>query len=102
MYFFMFKSWSLDNKQSLVNAIIGLIPFIALDLLAPEYHVNLLSGALEKGATLGSASADYLLGSLWSGLGITGYILVPMVYLVSFMILLIIVALIKKNFVEDL
>lgn len=102
VYFFILKSFSMKTSSSFLGAIVMVLPFIALDIVAPEYHINLISGVLEKGATLGQASSDFLIGTLWQNLGITGWILVPMVYFVSFVVILIITALIKKNFVEDL
>jgi len=100
IYFFIFKSWSLGTTNSFYAALSGMLPILALDLIYPEYHVNLMSGVIEKGATLGSASTDYVIGTFWSNLGISGYLLVPLVYLVSFALLLILAALIKKNFVK--
>ena len=100
-YFFVAKSFALKGKVAFVYTLVSAIPFIAMDLIQPEYHINLITGALEKGAVLGSSSSDYLLGSIGQSLGLSGYILVPFVYFFCFMLLLLIVAMIKKNFVEE-
>ena len=103
IYFLLFKSFALSTKKSLLMGLVfGVLPFMAMDIIQPEYHINLINGTLDKGATLGMASADYVIGSWWESIGIKGYLLVPLVYFVAFTILLIIIALLKKNFVKEL
>ncbi|MFA5764445.1 MAG: hypothetical protein WC915_06575 [archaeon] len=101
-YFFILKSYSLGTKVSLLQAITSFIPFIALDLMQPEYHINFTTGELIKGATLGASSSDYVLGYFWQSIGFVGFITVIMVYLASVFILLLINSLIKKNSIKEI
>jgi hypothetical protein len=101
MFFFVFKSFAMDTSMSAIFSIVILFPIMAGDLVMPEYHINIITGELEKGATLGMASTDYFIATVWQSIGFSGYILVPLVYFVSFILLLIISALLRKNFLGD-
>jgi len=100
--FFVFKSFAMQTKYSLSYAFVMVLTFISMDIAQPEYHINPLNGVLEAGATLGKSSSDYVAGTFWQGLGFSGYILVPLVYFVTFTSLLIIASLIERNFVRRL
>jgi len=103
LYFFMFKSWSLGTKQSFQASVIGLLPFLIFDVLNPEYHVNLITGALDKGATLGVASMDYILGYSYTNIfGNIGWFMVPLVYCATIFIGLVLIAILRKNFVRTI
>lgn len=101
-YFFVLKSFSLNTRFSLGLAFALILPVLAADLIQPEYHINLISGALEKGATLGAASTDFIAGTFWESLGFSGWIMIPLVYFVTFFMLLLFAALIRKNFVKEI
>ena len=100
VFFLFLKGIALKSKQTVLGALGGIISFMAIDLVMPEYHVG-LSG-LVSGGIFGKSAIDYVFGYIYTGLGFSGLTLVILVYPVTFAVLFIIGSILVKNFVKTL
>jgi len=94
-----FKSLSKESKNS--GSIGTLLLFMGLDILQPPYLIG-TNGQLFSGALLGMSSADYVAGYLWNLIGISGYYLYLVTYILTPLILFLIAGKLIKNFVKAL
>lgn len=93
------KSWVMSSKFSLKGSVGFLILYVVGDCWAPEYHVT-MQGVLEKGASLGVSSPDYVFGFIAQSLGLSGFPVYLVTYIVIPIGLLFIAAVVFKNFVK--
>lgn len=104
VYFFLFIFLKSVITQTKINFRVSfglILLFLCFDILLPEYHINTL-GQLIPGALLGTSSADYFLGNLYSGFGVNGFMLFIMVYIISTALLLLGSSLLLKNMVKEI
>lgn len=106
--FFVIKSVALRTKKVWLGVFGAILWWIAGDMLMPEYHVT--NAGLVAGGVFGQGAPDYVFGYLYmlTGLPLTqiqffGYSLLSiLVYVVTFMMLVIVGAVIEKNFVKSI
>jgi len=100
-FFFFIKGLSLNGRWTWQFPLVSIIMFLAFDLILPEYHVTVSQG-LVVGGVFGASAIDYFFGYIYSLIGATGWLLVFLTYLFTFVVLLFIEALLLKNFVENI
>lgn len=89
------------TKVKIIKAIGLLTLFIALDLYAPPFLVT-TQGELLKDIPLGGSASDYAIGSLFQYLGVSGFLVYFLTYIIAPFILLLISALILKDISKNL
>jgi len=96
------KSMTLKTKIPVLTSIGLVCIFLALDTLAPEYHVT-ISGALVPGdALLSFSTTDYIWGLIGTSLGLKGFMVYLFTYILVPFALLYTSAKILPNFVRNL
>ena len=100
-FFFFIKGISLNGRWTWQFPLVSIIMFLAFDLILPEYHVTVSQGLI-VGGVFGSSAIDYFFGYIYSLIGATGWLLVFLTYLFTFVVLLFIESLLLKNFVENI
>lgn len=95
------KSITLEQKINIKESVGLLLLFMSLDILAPPLMVS-TQGALLTGPTLSGSAIDSVLGTFFIGLGLKGFMIYAMVYMVAPFIFLLISAMLLKNLVRRL
>jgi hypothetical protein len=87
----VFKALALEEKvhvSSWKAGIAGILLWIGLDTLLPEYHVS-FSGEIITGGLFGNGATDYLFGKLGQSIGVHGEITMYPIFLYALLIVLI-------------
>lgn len=94
-----FKAFSTNTKASLGSALGMLFLYLAIDLPTPEFHVT-MQGTLVEGAKAGMGASDYIVGMLWQSIGLSGFFVYFMTYILTPILFLFLSAIIIPNFVR--
>lgn len=95
------KAATTGSKINIAGTIGIIALFMALDVLMPPMMVG-FDGQLAQNVNLGASSTDYMLGTIFSSLGLHGFMIYLATYVLSPILLLLIAAKLIPNFVRAL
>lgn len=102
-FFFQVFLKSISTREKIgVKVSIGLLLlFMALDILCPPMMIS-LQGNLLTGPILSASASDYILGSLLINLGMSGFLVYAVTYIIIPFVLLFLSAILLKNLVKEI
>lgn len=95
------KAATTNNKINITGALGVLFLFAALDILMPPLMCN-FDGTLVTSVNLYASATDYIIASLFIGLGLNGFLVYLATYVLSPIILLLLSAKLIPNFVKSI
>lgn len=106
--FFLIAKFIAKKGHTLSGAIGGILSFLALDIVLPEYHVT--STGLVQGGLFGASASDYFFGYIYQAIGIpsTQMLFLPFtwlqfsVYIITFAVLFLVGAFLVKDFFKSM
>lgn len=98
---FFLKATAMGNGIKIAGTMGIIALFMAMDILVPPLMVS-PSGELLSGVVLSASASDYIFGYFYYSMGIRGFLLYLIVYILTPILLLIIAAKLIPNFVKSL
>jgi hypothetical protein len=95
------KAASTGGRINIIGTIGVIALFMALDILMPPMMVN-FDGTITNSVTLSASATDYMVGTLFTKMGLHGFMVYLATYVLAPIILLIIAAKLIPNFVKSL
>lgn len=95
------KAATMGHKINVAGTIGIIALFMALDILMPPMMVN-VDGTISSGVVLSASATDYMAGTLFTSLGLHGFLVYLATYVLAPLVLLIIAAKLIPNFVRHI